>query len=180
MSAGSATKEHGAVLDWTQIAGMDQPGFTEALGEVFEHSPWVAQAAWAQRPFDSVAALHAAMVGAVRAAPLARQIAFLRLHPELAGKEAQTGTMTGHSTHEQAGLNALSRAEIDELHALNAAYAQRHGFPFIIAVLGHTRAQIFEALRTRVGNDTPHEIETALQQIAVITRRRLNTLFGRP
>jgi 2-oxo-4-hydroxy-4-carboxy-5-ureidoimidazoline decarboxylase len=180
MTAVGSTKERGAVLEWWQLAGLNQAAFTASLGEIFEHSSWVAQAAWAQRPFDSVATLHAAMIGAVRTAPAAQQIAFLRGHPELAGKEAQAGTMTGHSTHEQAGLNALSRAEFNELRRLNAAYAQRHGFPFIIAVLGHTKAQIFDALRERAANDTPGEIEAALQQIAAITRRRLNTLFGCP
>ena len=167
-------------MTFAQIAAMDRAAFVAALGDLFEHSPWVAQAAWQQRPFASEDALHDAMVAAVRGAPLTRQIAFLNLHPELAGKEAQAGTMTGHSTFEQqgAGLNALSREELLELRRLNAAYLQRHGFPFIIAVLGHTKAQIFEALRTRAGHDTPRELDEALQQIAQITRRRLHALFA--
>ena len=165
-------------LRWADIAAMDRGGFNAALGGLFEHSPWVAEGAWAQRPFTSEAALHAAMMSVVRAAPLAGQIAFLRMHPELAGKEAQAGTMTDHSTFEQAGLNALQRDEVLELQRLNAAYAQRHGFPFIIAVLGHTKAQIFEALRTRAARDTPAEIEAALDQIEQITRRRLRALLG--
>ena len=165
-------------LEWRRLCEADEPAFTAALGAIFEHAPWVARAAWAQRPFDSLAALHAAMLGAVRAAPLAQQIAFLRGHPELAGKEAQAGTMTDHSTHEQAGLNALSRAEVDALRALNTAYAQRHGFPFIVNVLGHSKSQIFDGLRERIGHDTPGEIDMALQQIAAITWRRLTALLG--
>jgi len=165
-------------LDWQDLNAMDRDAFTAALGDIFEHSPWVARAAWSQRPFASLDALHAAMLGAVRVVPTAQIVAFLRSHPELAGKEAQAGTMTSHSTHEQSGLNALSRAELDELRRLNAAYLQRHGFPFIIAVLGHTKAQIFEAMRARTDNDTVFETEAALGQIAAITRRRLNSLFG--
>ena len=161
-----------------QLALMDHAQFMGRFGELFEHSPWVAQAAWAQRPFAGVDALHAAMMAAVRAARPAQRIAFLCMHPELAGKEAQAGTMTGHSTYEQDGLNALSRAEVDELHRLNAAYAQRHGFPFIIAVLGHTKAQIFEALRERAARATQDEIDEALRQIERITRRRLDALFA--
>ena len=176
--AAKAAQQRPAALEWQRLAEADEPAFTAALGAIFEHAPWVARAAWAQRPFDSLAALHAAMLGAVRAAPLAQQIAFLRGHPELAGKEAQAGTMTDHSTHEQAGLDALSRAEVDALRALNTAYAQRHGFPFIVNVLGHSKAQIFDALRERIAHDTPGEIDAALQQIAAITRRRLNALFG--
>jgi 2-oxo-4-hydroxy-4-carboxy-5-ureidoimidazoline decarboxylase len=167
-------------LTLATLAALDHDAFVGALGDLFEHSPWVAQAAWQQRPFASERALHDAMMAAVRAASQAQQIAFLNLHPELAGKEAQAGTMTGHSTFEQhgAGLNALSHEELLELRRLNAAYLERHGFPFIIAVLGHTKAQIFEALRTRAGHDTPRELNEALHQIAQITRRRLHARFA--
>ena len=169
-----------APLALHDVAGMDCTAFVAALGGLFEHSPWVAEAAWAKRPFASEDALHAAMMAAVREVPRVQQIAFLCAHPELAGKEAQAGTMTGHSTHEQtgAGLDRLSHAEFVELQQLNAAYRERHGFPFVIMALGHTRAQIFEAVRTRTGNETPHEIEAALQQIASITRRRVAARFG--
>jgi len=116
----------------------------------------------------------------VRATSREVRIEFLRSHPELAGKEAQAGTMTDHSTAEQAGLNALTRTQLEMLRALNAEYAARHGFPFVIAVLANTRAQIFEALRTRIQRDTDTEIETALDQIAIITRLRLGRLLAQP
>jgi 2-oxo-4-hydroxy-4-carboxy-5-ureidoimidazoline decarboxylase len=161
-----------------QLAALDRPAFMAAFGDLFEHSPWVAEAAWGQRPFASEAALHDAMMAAVRGAPRALQLDFLNLHPELAGKEAQAGTMTGHSTFEQAGLNALSRDEVLELRRLNAAYVGRHGFPFIIAVLHHTKAQIFEALRTRTERATEVEREEAFAQIAQITRHRLGARFA--
>jgi len=164
----------------TQLSAMDAPEFVATIGDVFEHAAWVAEAAWARRPFADLAALHGAMMDAVRAAPRAQQIAFLRGHPELAGKEAQAGTMTGHSTFEQsgAGLDALSRDELVELQRLNAVYATRHGFPFIIRVLGHSKPQIFEALRLRAANDTTAERDEALLQIAAITRHRLIKLLG--
>jgi len=166
-----------AALSLATLSSMPRDAFVAALGDIFEHAPWVAESAWAARPYASEAALHDAMMAAVRAAPLEKQIAFLRGHPELAGREAQAGTMTDHSTHEQhgAGLNALRRDELDELQRLNARYAQRHGFPFIIAVLRHDKAQIFEALRRRTERDTPAEIAEALAQIATITRRRIAT-----
>lgn len=167
-------------MTFAQIAAMDHTAFMAAFGGLFEYSPWVAEAAWPKRPFASEAALHDAMMAAVRAAPAAQQLAFLNLHPELAGKEAEAGTLTDHSTFEQqgAGLNALTHDELVELRRLNAVYAQRHGFPFIIAVLGHTKPQIFEALRTRAGHDTKREVNEALNQIAQITRRRLHAMFA--
>ena len=180
MSAAVAPPVSTVVLDLDRVNALDRDAFVATLGGAFEHAAWVAEAAWEQRPFASVDALHAAMIAAVRAVPRDRQIAFLRGHPELAGKEAQAGTMTDHSTVEQAGagLNALSRDEFETLARLNAAYAARHGFPFIVAVLKNTKAQIFEALRRRTGRSTDEEVEAALGQIGVITRLRLGRLFG--
>ncbi|MDM0033853.1 2-oxo-4-hydroxy-4-carboxy-5-ureidoimidazoline decarboxylase [Variovorax sp. J22P271] len=165
-------------LTLSDINPLDRVRFVAALGGVFEHSPWVATQAWAERPFASIDHLHRAMMGAVRASSREARIEFLRRHPELAGKEAQAGTMTGHSTAEQAGLNALTRNELQTLRRLNAAYAAKHGFPFIIAVLKNTRSQIFEALRTRIERDTDGELEAALEQISIITRLRLGRLLA--
>lgn len=159
-----------------EINRMDVHAFVGALGSTFEHSPWVAEAAWPARPFASVDALHDAMMAAVRGTPREVQVRFLCAHPELAGREAEAGTMTDDSVGEQAsaGLNALSRAEIDELRSLNARYRERHGFPFVIAVRRHTKAQIFERLRARIGRDSADELAEALAQIAAITRLRLD------
>ena len=162
-------------LDLAAINQMGRDDFVEALGSTFEHSPWVAGGAWEARPFASVDTLHAAMIGVVRSAPTDRQLDFLRGHPELAGKEAQAGTMTDESVGEQAsaGLDALSRAEVDELAVLNKRYATCHGFPFIIAVRRYDKRAIFEQLRSRIEQDSDSERDEALRQIGAITRLRL-------
>ncbi|MEJ8810251.1 2-oxo-4-hydroxy-4-carboxy-5-ureidoimidazoline decarboxylase [Variovorax ureilyticus] len=165
-------------LTLADINQLDRVRFVAALGGVFEHSPWVATQAWAERPFASIDHLHRTMIGVVRATSREVRIDFLRMHPELAGKEAQAGTMTDHSTAEQAGLNALTRDELQTLRRLNAEYAAKHGFPFIIAVLKNTRSQIFEALRTRTGRDTDTELDAAIEQISIITRLRLGRLLA--
>ena len=120
------------------------------------------------------------MLDVVRRAPGENQLAFLCGHPELAGREAQTGTMTAESTGEQssAGLNALTRAERDELQRLNRAYRERHGFPFIIAVRANTKQQIFEAIRARISLATEIERRAALEQIGLITRGRISALVN--
>jgi 2-oxo-4-hydroxy-4-carboxy-5-ureidoimidazoline decarboxylase len=162
-------------LELPAINRMGRDAFVDALGSTFEHSPWVAEQAWAARPFASADALHAAMIDVVARAPRSAQVAFLCAHPELAGKEAQAGTMTHESVGEQAsaGLDALARGEVAELRSLNERYRERHGFPFIVAVRRHTKAQIFEQLRRRIDGDTDFELQEALRQIAAITRLRL-------
>lgn len=162
-------------LDLDAINTLNQRDFVAAFGSTFEHSPWVAEGAWAARPFASVDSLHSAMMAVVCSAQRATQIAFLCGHPELAGKEAEAGTMTSESVGEQAsaGLNALSKAEVGELRQLNANYLARHGFPFIVAVRRYSKAEIFGQLRSRVSQDSDIELNEALAQIGTITRLRL-------
>src|SRR5262249_38917140 len=144
----------------------------------FEHSPWVAEAAWNAKPFTSVDQLHAAMFEVVRTAPQETQLMFLCGHPELAGREAQESTMTADSVSEQAsaGLNALTRDEMSEMQRLNREYRDRHGFPFVIAVRRSTKQQIFAEMRRRVANDTAAEFAEALTQIHCITQMRVRAL----
>lgn len=169
-----------ASLDLAAINAMDRDTFVAALGTTFEHSAWVAESAWTARPFDSVDGLHSAMFDVVRRAPKAVQVAFLCAHPELAGREAQASSLTDDSLREQvsAGLDAMSPAEIAEMARLNADHRQRHGFPFIIAARQHTKAQIFDEMRRRIGQDTGAEFVAALAQIGYITRLRVRALVS--
>jgi 2-oxo-4-hydroxy-4-carboxy-5-ureidoimidazoline decarboxylase len=157
--------------------------FVAALGDIFEHAPWVAERAHAARPFANVAALHGAMMAVVRAAPRAEQLAFLRGHPELGGKVARAGAMTDDSRAEQGGLglDRLSDDEFDRFERANAAYATTFGFPFIVCVRRHTSAQsILAAFELRVGNDTETEFAAALEEIGFITRLRLDAKIDGP
>ncbi|NYT64350.1 2-oxo-4-hydroxy-4-carboxy-5-ureidoimidazoline decarboxylase [Alcaligenaceae bacterium] len=161
------------------LSQLDCDSFTEQLGDIFEHSPWVATAAWAQRPFNSISALHQAMVDAVFAAQHEQQLALIQAHPELAGKEAASGTLTHASTAEQrgAGLDQCSSDELTRLRALNTAYRNQFGFPFVIAVKGLSRYQIMDAITARLENDAATEFQTSLQEISKIGRFRLDALL---
>lgn len=46
------------IVTLEQINSMGQPEFVESLGGIFEHSPWVAEGAYSERPFESVQQLH--------------------------------------------------------------------------------------------------------------------------
>jgi OHCU decarboxylase len=166
-------------LALARLNAMPQREFRAALGEVFEHSPWVAERAWSRRPFASVDALHAAMLAAVREAGADEQLALIRAHPELAGREAAEGTLTADSTSEQGrlGFTALSRAEIERVARANRDYRDKFGFPCIVALRLHsTRESVVAEMERRAGNDRPTEIAAALEQIGHITRGRLDRL----
>src|SRR5580704_8600685 len=123
---------------------MDRRAFVAALGDIFEHAPWVAEAAHDARPIPSLNALYEAMTAAVRGAGDARQITLINDHPDLAGKAAREGTMTADSKREQssAGLDRLSQDEFTTFHRFNNAYRAKFGMPFIICVRRHGKESI--------------------------------------
>jgi len=163
-------------VDIASVNGMDRAAFVAAFGDVFEHSPWVAERAYDRRPFASPAELHTAMASAVRTATHEQQTALLLAHPDLAGKEAHAGTMTSSSVAEQASaaLDRLSAAEVARIAELNRAYRARHGFPFIVAVRHYTKAGIFHEFERRIASDTETEHAWALSQVFAITRMRID------
>jgi 2-oxo-4-hydroxy-4-carboxy-5-ureidoimidazoline decarboxylase len=165
--------------DMAPINAMDRAAFVQKFGGIFENSPWVAEQAWEKRPFASLDEIHAAMVAVAKYAPANQQLTLLQSHPDLAGKEAQAGSMTASSVAEQAsaGLNALSAGEMMQISELNTAYRKKFGFPFIIAVRMHTKEGIFFEFNRRLHNDTQTEFANDLQNVYIITRLRLNKLL---
>ena len=158
-----------------ELSELNAPAFSARLGNVFEHSAWIADHAWAARPFASIDELHAAMVRVVHEAGPDAVMALLRLHPEL----GSNGRLTAASAAEQgsAGLPGLDRSASDALAAANLRYRERFGFPFIIAVRGQRDASaILDAMHRRLENTTEAEIETAFAEVARIARFRLDDI----
>jgi 2-oxo-4-hydroxy-4-carboxy-5-ureidoimidazoline decarboxylase len=154
---------------------MDQLIFVSIFGSVYEHSSWVAEAAWQHRPFASLDGLHTAMDNAVQGADYRRQMTLIKAHPELAGRLAGSGQLTAESRSEQAqaGLNSLSENLTKRMLELNSSYQRKFGFPFIICARLNNAATILEAMEDRLTNSGETEFKTALQEISKIARLRL-------
>jgi N-carbamoyl-L-amino-acid hydrolase len=174
-----------STLTLDQLNSADQAGFTALLDGVYEHSPWIAEATWAQRPFRTVTHLKHALASVVRASGAERQKALICAHPELAGKAAVAGELTAESTNEQsrAGLTHCTPEEFARLQQLNADYKARFGWPFILAVrgprgLGLSRSQIIETFARRLDNPADFELAECLRNIHRIAEIRLNDKFG--
>ena len=168
-------------LTLSGLNALPASSFVAALGEVFEHAPWVAEAAAAGRPYPTVTALHDAMMQAVRQAAPERQLAFIGGHPEL-GSRVKRADLTDHSQAEQGGLglDRLSAEEFDRFNRLNAAYREKFGFPFIVCVRRHTRDSILRQFERRLAHDAEAERDAALHEIGLITRLRLVALVDGP
>ena len=162
-----------------ELNTLDAPVFAAALTGVFEHSPWIVERTYALRPFESIDALHRALVETVTRASADEQVALLRAHPELAGKAAIAGEMTAASVGEQAsaGLAACTPDEFARINELNRRYNVRFGFPFILAVRGLNRRQILNEFARRVEREHHVEFAEGLAQVAKISRLRLDALL---
>jgi len=155
------------------------------LAGLYEHSPWVVEAALRRRPHASLAGFRHALATAVREAPREARLALLRAHPELAGRLAASGTLTPDSTREQqaAGLQACSAEELARLRQLNADYGARFGWPFILAVRGPrgtglSRAEVIATFERRLAHPADVEFDECLRQVHRIAELRLDALFG--
>ena len=158
---------------------IDRAQFVGALGPVFEHAPWVAEAVFDARPFASREALHTAMLAVVARAPAARQIEFLNGHPALGSRAEVVAALTQESRSEQlsAGLTQLSPDEFAWFQARNRAYRETFGFPFIIAVRRHSKQGIMDEFERRLAATPDAERAQALKEIGWITRLRLDDLL---
>lgn len=159
-------------------SALDRSAFVERFGDIYEHSPWVAELAWDNGlgpEHDTPAALAEAMGEVLRSAPAQRQLEVIRAHPDLAGKAAIAGELTDDSTREQAGagLDQCTPEELARFERLNAAYKEKFGFPFIMAVKGSDRHLILAAFETRLENSPEQERQAAIEQVNRIALFRL-------
>jgi len=172
-------------LTLDQLNAAALPEATNLLAGVYEHSPWIAEAALVARPFLSLAHLKHALVQVVDKATPEQQLALIRAHPELAGKAMAAGTLTQESTNEQgkAGLTHCTPEELARIRQLNQDYQARFGFPFILAVRGPrgtglSKKEIIETFERRLENHPDFERAEALRNIHRIAEIRLNEKFG--
>ncbi|MEQ6916225.1 2-oxo-4-hydroxy-4-carboxy-5-ureidoimidazoline decarboxylase [Halomonas aquatica] len=162
---------------------LDQAHFVEQFGEIYEHSPWVAELAWQQGlgpEQDTPEGLAEVMGRVLSDASAERQLEVIRAHPDLAGKAAVAGELTDDSTREQlgAGLDQCTPEEMARFERLNADYKAKFGFPFVMAIKGSDRHAILAAFETRLENDPAKERRAAVEQINRIARFRLDALLG--
>jgi beta-ureidopropionase / N-carbamoyl-L-amino-acid hydrolase len=157
----------------------------QRLDGLYEHSPWIAAAALAHRPFKSLPHLKHIMARILADAGRDAQLTLIRAHPELAGKAMVSQSLTVESTNEQskAGLTHCTPEEFARIQQLNADYNAKFGFPFILAVrgprgIGLTKREIIDTFSRRLDNHPDYELSESLRNIHRIVEMRLNDKFA--
>lgn len=167
-------------LSLDQVNALSRDEFTRIIGPVFEHSPWIAEAARSKQPFSSLKELHDTLCGIVRASGEEKKIALICAHPDLVGRAALAGTLTAPSKAEQAGagLDRLTPGEIAEFQRFNRAYREKFGFPFVICARINKKEAILAAFPVRLTHDRQEEINAALEEIYKIAYFRLQDIVA--
>jgi len=172
-------------LTLQQLNTAPLPEALDLLDGLYEHSPWIAEAALTERPFRSLAHLKHAMVKALETAGREPQLALIRAHPELAGKAMVSHTLTTESSAEQgrAGLTHCTPEEFARIQQLNADYNAKFGWPFILAVRGPrgtglSKQDIIATFERRLQGHPNFELPECLRHIHRIVEMRLNDKFG--
>jgi 2-oxo-4-hydroxy-4-carboxy--5-ureidoimidazoline (OHCU) decarboxylase len=106
----------------------------------------------------------------------ARRVAMQDLNPE-----ERREVLDAHPAIGAKKLSPRSAAEqgadadpevLAELERLNREYERRHGFRFVVFVDRRPKAEILEVLRSRIGNPTDQELDTALSELVAIAEDR--------
>jgi len=172
-------------LTLARLNGASHKEFVALLAGTYERSPWVVERAWPRGPYRTLAHLKRTLVEIVAEAERDEQLALLRAHPELAGKAMAAGTLTAESSREQdgVGLTACTPDELATIARLNAAYRERFGFPFMLAVRGPrgtglAKAEIIGTFERRLENHPDFELAEAIRNVHRVAELRLDDRFA--
>jgi 2-oxo-4-hydroxy-4-carboxy-5-ureidoimidazoline decarboxylase len=133
-----------------------------------------------RRPFESTdAVLQAAeeiWTGLDRAAWREAFVAHPRIGDwtALRGRFAATADLCAH---EQSGTGDADETTLRALAEGNQMYEDRFGHIFIVCAAGKSAGEMLDILRQRLGNEPEVEWQIAGREQALITRRRLESLW---
>ena len=160
---------------------MEQEKFIRHYGSLYENSPHIALAIYEHQRLDTLSPLEilSLMKDYVTKMDHQSKMNLILEHPELGIKKGQQNNLTAHSKKEQnrAGLDNLSGSEYNLLSSLNKDYMDRFKFPFIIAVSGLNKEEVFRNIQVRLKNSFKIEFNRAIDEIHKIAEIRLKNLL---
>jgi uric acid transporter len=165
------TRARPEMLTIEQVNGLSEAEFVARFGPLFQGPPWIAAQVAGMRPFDSMYAMRHAFHSVLFDAPSDRQRELIGAYPDIAAEVA----LGQESRRDQAsaGLNRLTPQEYERFDALNEAYREKFGFPFVICVRENTKDTILQSFERRLENTPVQEQMAALVEVAKIANLRL-------
>ena len=102
----------------------------------------------------------------------------LDAHPRIGERAAGEDTEAQWSRREQSAVGSSDARMQEALRTRNAAYERRFGHVFLISAAGRSAEEMVAELDRRLGNDPTRERAEVTEQLAQITRLRLQTLLA--
>ena len=159
---------------------MEREKFIKYYGSLYENSSHIALAIYEAYSWDTLSPLEilSLMKDYVNMMDRESKMKLILEHPELGIKKGQQKNLTAHSKKEQnrAGLDNLSSSEYTLLRELNKEYTNKFKFPFIIAVSGLNKEEVFKNIQVRLKNSVEIEFNTAVEEIHKIAEIRVKNL----
>lgn len=173
----AGSKKGGVSIE--EVNRMDYGEFVSIFDSVLEHGTLAAATVWRSRPFPTSQSLHRAFEGFMDALSPEAKEGLIRCFPDLAGKLAEEGKLSGHSLeeHRLAGILDLTEAERMDMTDLNSRYKKKFSFPFVVCARENKKAAILSGLRARLESSPQEEVERALGEISKIARHRINGII---
>ena len=174
------TVVNGEALDLSAINALDQEEFTRVFSSMFSGATWPVERAWQQAPFVSTAHLRHAFQDAVVAASPEEQEALIAGYTDL------VDLLLNNAGDEQAQIDTSSLtigdftdAEEAELRAMDEAYREKFGHPFIMFI-GNIAdgGQLISAGWRRVESSPTREARAALGEVIAIAEDRIDSIVA--
>ena len=156
----------------------DDKAATSLLEPLIERAPQIASRVANQRPFDTGKDVMQAIAKELKELSFEERVELFRAHPELA--PVNPLTMTGASQNEQSRLGLVDKdagykALLDDL---NRRYVEKHGFPFITALIRHDDMEsVLAEFKARLDATTSDEVERAIAEVVTVSEERVRRAF---
>jgi 2-oxo-4-hydroxy-4-carboxy-5-ureidoimidazoline decarboxylase len=138
---------------------------------------WVAQVL-AARPYADVDAALDTAEREARALPWDEVRTALAAHPRIGDRAAGEDTESRWSRREQSAVGDSDAATQEALRAGNVEYERRFGHVFLIRAADRSAEEMLAELNRRLGNDEAAERAEVTEQLAQITRLRVQSLLA--
>lgn len=166
-------------LSMDEVNKLTSTKFVKMFRNVVEFQPEAAKAVVQKRPFLDRIELNAYFAEYLNSLSTNSKVNVLQSFPDLAGKHLDENELSIESNdeHISAGLDQLTIKQSFQMHALNAEYKHRFGFPFVICVRQNNRIEcILHGIRNRLPNSRDQEVINGIEEVKKICQLRIENI----
>ena len=167
-------------MNVNDVNNLDENVFFDIFKNIFEHSDFITHDVEELRPFKNKSDVIDSFINIFNSLSMEVKINIVKSHPDLGDKIKIAQGLTKFSSQEQsgAGLTNCNDEEFKKFHKFNDEFKEKFGIPFIFAIRGKTKIEIFEEFEIRLKSDNiEEELDKSINQVKKIATLRLNEII---